>query len=132
MTLPTQADCTQCGACCATPDGSLACGVSASDKRRLGWVWSWRHLDPSQAPGLVGTIALRWRGYPDGRFAGKRLCHCVALDGRVGEAVTCSVYERRPDNCRALEAGSEGCLKMRRAVGIDEVPGDVPQVPKVR
>lgn len=49
---------------------------------------------------------------PDGR--------CVALDGEVGQAVGCTIYELRPDVCRRVEAGSAECLDARREHGFTD------------
>ena len=38
---------------------------------------------------------------------------CVFLRGTLGEAVACTAYERRPQVCRDLEAGSPECLSIR-------------------
>jgi hypothetical protein len=45
--------------------------------------------------------------------------NCVALKGRVGESVACSVYENRPRNCRDFDAGSDRCHALRRACGLE-------------
>jgi Fe-S-cluster containining protein len=34
---------------------------------------------------------------------------CAALTGRIGERVACGIYEWRPNPCRELEPGSDGC-----------------------
>ncbi len=43
---------------------------------------------------------------------------CAALTGRVGEAVACGIYEWRPNPCRELEPGSQGCEKARARHGL--------------
>lgn len=43
---------------------------------------------------------------------------CVALTGRVGEQVACSIYERRPSPCREFEAGDYACNKARMRHGL--------------
>jgi Fe-S-cluster containining protein len=45
-------------------------------------------------------------------------CVCVALRGTVGNRVSCAIYERRPNECRKLDAGSAACLKARRQAGV--------------
>jgi len=50
--------------------------------------------------------------------------HCIALQGKVGEAVSCGIYEQRPSICRQvvpaweLGAPSAQCDKARRAYGL--------------
>lgn len=48
-------------------------------------------------------------------------CRCKALDGTVGEHVSCKIYESRPKVCRRFAPGSSVCLMARRGVlGISE------------
>jgi Fe-S-cluster containining protein len=43
---------------------------------------------------------------------------CVALTGKVGCDVGCSIYNNRPNACRAFVPGSQLCLEARSAAGI--------------
>lgn len=43
---------------------------------------------------------------------------CSALSGVVGAAATCSIYDVRPDVCRACEPGDEACNMARRHFGL--------------
>jgi Fe-S-cluster containining protein len=43
---------------------------------------------------------------------------CVALTGKVGCDVKCSIYNNRPNACRAFVPGSTLCLEARSAAGI--------------
>ena len=49
---------------------------------------------------------------------------CIALDGAVGQAVRCSIYERRPGPCRdfapyaPLGIGDDACDRARRRHGL--------------
>ena len=45
---------------------------------------------------------------------------CVALTGKVGCNVGCSIYNHRPAACRAFVPGSQLCLEARHAAGILE------------
>jgi Fe-S-cluster containining protein len=47
---------------------------------------------------------------------------CIALTGRVGVSVGCSIYESRPAACRAFTAGSPLCLEARAAAGLSTNP----------
>jgi Fe-S-cluster containining protein len=40
---------------------------------------------------------------------------CVALSGVVGESVSCTIYENRPQACRQFKAGSALCLEARKS-----------------
>jgi len=43
---------------------------------------------------------------------------CAALGGKIGEAVSCNIYEWRPSPCREMIAGSDGCNRARRRWGL--------------
>ena len=87
-------DCLECGACCAKEP----CWVEVSQS-------DFEFLDD---PELVtsGDI-LPWSM----KTKGEKF-QCVALDGKVGEKVFCTIYEKRPMICRQVQRGSEICLYM--------------------
>jgi Fe-S-cluster containining protein len=43
---------------------------------------------------------------------------CAALTGHIGERVACGIYEWRPNPCRELEPGSDGCGRARLRHGL--------------
>lgn len=43
---------------------------------------------------------------------------CTALTGRLGEKVSCGIYEWRPNPCREFEEGSDACAMARRRHGM--------------
>jgi len=43
---------------------------------------------------------------------------CSALVGKVGKSTSCSIYDIRPDVCRACVPGGGDCLIARRALGL--------------
>lgn len=43
---------------------------------------------------------------------------CSALAGKVGRATSCTIYEVRPDVCRACMPGGGDCLIAREAFGL--------------
>ena len=43
---------------------------------------------------------------------------CLALEGEVGIAVKCSVYNCRPQACRLFNPGSTLCLEARAKIGL--------------
>ena len=43
---------------------------------------------------------------------------CLALRGRIGKQVRCTIYADRPQACRRVEAGSELCRDYREARGL--------------
>lgn len=106
----TQRECTRCGACCCNPRVNVEAGVR-----------EWVTIAPRDP--ILASEALRRRlvvvnedGEPhlradvDGR--------CLALRGRVGARVECSIYRDRPTACRIVEAGSDECLKARADRGL--------------
>ena len=99
-------DCTRCGACCTNPNENRAEGfvdyveVLAKDSLLA---------EPDLVKRLVvynGAGEPHLRLHQDGR--------CLALRGRLGHRVSCTIYERRPTACRKVEPGSERCLAHRR------------------
>ena len=99
-------DCTRCGACCSNPDENRA-------EQFLDYVEVLSKDSLLEKPDLVRRFVVynadgvpHLRLHQDGR--------CLALRGRLGHRVTCTIYEDRPTGCRKVEAGSERCLRYRR------------------
>ena len=101
--------CLSCGACCAAFRVDFHC----SD------------LVTAEHPGVplaltvpVTASLLRMRGTDE---APPR---CIALDGVVGQAVRCTIYEQRPGPCRdfapyaPLGIGDDACDRARRRFGL--------------
>ena len=93
---PVPTDCQRCGVCCFSPSPEYV-WVTGYDWTRLG----------NEADRLAHFIGNR-------AFMKMHAGHCVALEisRRAGgeTAYSCSIYERRPEICRALERGSPECL----------------------
>jgi Fe-S-cluster containining protein len=97
-------DCRTCGACCAPErNDAVYVGVTDVDLARLTRRWRDQHVTRE---GVLTKLD------PIGR------CVCVALRGAIGQKVSCSIYERRPDECRRLFAGSRACRDARRQAGL--------------
>ena len=102
-------NCQRCGACCASLRVSFH--VDEVDDRHGGRVPAGL-VEPltSQLVCMRGTAAAPSR--------------CVALRGRIGEAVSCAIYEFRPAACRdfaplaAVGSGDEACNDARRRHGL--------------
>ena len=102
--VPVELDCRTCGACCAPErNDAVYVGVSATDLERMTRVWRQRY---------VARDAVLTKLDPVGR------CVCVALRGVVGQTVSCSIYARRPEECRRFTAGTKECLTARRQAGL--------------
>ncbi|MCM2308045.1 MAG: YkgJ family cysteine cluster protein [Sulfuritalea sp.] len=97
--------CQSCGACCATyrvtlhsdeiddmPGGRVPAGLTEPIGAQLAC--------------MRGKAGAPWR--------------CIALRGRIGDAVSCAIYEFRPQACRefaplaAVSRGDEACDDARR------------------
>jgi Fe-S-cluster containining protein len=97
-------DCRTCGACCAPQrSDAVYVGVTAADIARMSRLWRERH---------VARDAILTKLDPVGR------CVCVALRGAIGQRVSCTIYERRPSECRSFTAGTPECHKARRQAGL--------------
>ena len=97
-------NCVECGACCA----SFRVDFSVHETEDMGG---------SVPQGLVVEVTghtARMRGTDHAQP------RCRALRGRIGEQVSCFIYEERPDPCREFEAGSDACLRARRLHGLPE------------
>ncbi|MBP9932038.1 MAG: YkgJ family cysteine cluster protein [Rhodoferax sp.] len=102
-------DCQRCGACCASFRVSFH--VEEVDDQPGGRVPAGLvELLSGQLVCMRGTAAAPSR--------------CVALRGRIGDAVSCAIYEFRPSACRdfaplaAVGSGDEACNEARRRHGL--------------
>lgn len=90
LTFPPS-DCTPCGRCCFSETPGYI-RVFAFDEARMS----------------AGTRALT-EVRAEGRFMRYTNGGCVALRVDASERLLCSIYEERPDVCRALVRGSGQC-----------------------
>jgi Fe-S-cluster containining protein len=93
-------DCQHCGACCAT--------------YRVSFYWAEAEvlgLPPELVQPLTPVLAC---------LTGTNEVppRCTALDGRIGAAVACSVYDRRPSPCHELQPGDDKCRRARARHGL--------------
>jgi Fe-S-cluster containining protein len=92
--------CQACGACCAfSPDWPRFTTETAGEIAALP-----HHLLNAD------ETAMRW---DCGR--------CAALRGEVGRVTCCTVYEDRPDVCRACQPGDDACNLARARHGMAAV-----------
>lgn len=98
---PTSADCGACGACCIEA-GFV--GVTALDTTPRALTRATKGLGLSDDTlSNLGERCMK-------RHLGGR---CTALEGVIGEKVSCLIYAQRPAVCHRFEAGSPGCLEAR-------------------
>lgn len=91
-------DCRQCGARCVQQgpfDGTSYVYLDRQEAKRL------RPMGLTVVQGALGESYLGCRSHAS---AGGRLA-CVALQGKVGIACSCSIYVERPSVCRQFEVG---------------------------
>lgn len=89
-------DCQSCGGCCA-------------------WSETWPVLmGPGDGAGIPDDLI---------DFDNERMLshghRCAALEGVLGRHVGCGVYAMRPLVCREFQSGSDDCLMVRRALGLE-------------
>ena len=90
-------ECRNCGACCA-----------------YSREWPRLTLEDDDAIALIPPELLD-------DAAGRMRCdgdRCLALDGEIGVATSCRIYEVRPEVCRACLPGDPECLTARRRHGL--------------
>lgn len=102
--------CLSCGACCA------------SFRVSFYWAESEIMLGGTVPPELTEKItpvhvAMKGTNQPD--------CRCIALEGTIGDAIGCSIYEQRSTTCREFEMGSEACLRARSRHRLGDLRIDV-------
>lgn len=108
---PIVYDCVTCGACCYNPN----------DNRELDYI-DYIEIETSdrilKKPDLVRRLVV----LDDDLIPHMRLNHhhrCIALTGRLGVKVGCSIYHDRPDICKRFTAGSKKCKELRKERGVD-------------
>jgi Fe-S-cluster containining protein len=93
-TVPT--DCQRCGVCCFSPSDEYVWVT--------GYDWTLLGSDAERLAHFIGNRA----------FMKMTSGHCAALQIRQtadgGTMFACSIYEHRPEICRALGRGSPECL----------------------
>ncbi len=105
--------CQTCGACCAT--------------FRVSFYWA----EANDAPGGSVPVALTAAVSPHLRcMQGTQTqpVRCVALEGEVGQWVSCGIYSQRSSTCKEVALGDAQCVKARLAHGLPAVPASHPDL----
>lgn len=88
-------NCQECGACCVT--------------YRVSFYWA-----EAASLGLPDTLVEQMGPFYACMAGTNRAApRCAALEGKVGETVSCRVYEQRPAPCREVLPGDDKCLRAR-------------------
>jgi Fe-S-cluster containining protein len=95
-------ECQRCGMCCsyfARPGRANGLMLGCSDEKLPEWLVESYH----------GSKMLRILPEP----AWPLYHRCAALEGDLGERVSCKAYEERPRMCKEFEPGSAYCMIVR-------------------
>ena len=105
-------DCQSCGACCCNTDENRA-------ERYVDYVQVTTRSPLTRNPKLLRKLTVvNDRSERHMRLVGREQ-RCIALSGKLGERVSCTIYELRPAACRRVLPGSRECRRDRRERGID-------------
>ena len=100
--------CTICGACCAI--------------YRVSFYWG--ELADADGNGVPHELSVdinsRLSCMKGTRGGNSR---CIALQGELGESVSCAIYEHRPSACRDVTPHDPRCLRARAAYGMGSCSG---------
>ena len=104
-------DCQACGACCCNTDENRA-------EEYADYVEITRRSALNRRPDLIHKLTVVNRqGERHMKLKGPEQ-RCAALEGPLGERVSCTIYPLRPAACRTVKPGSRECLRDRRERGI--------------
>ncbi|MGE8682923.1 MAG: YkgJ family cysteine cluster protein [Acinetobacter sp.] len=93
--IPTPDACLSCGACCAY--------------YRVSFYWAEGLNMPEHFTEPVSAVYSCMAGTNQGTP------RCIALGGKVGQAVSCQMYEARSSSCKEVQIADEKCNKARIA-----------------
>ena len=99
--------CLDCGACCV------------SFRVSFYWAETTAHPDglvPQELTVPITPYRVAMRGTEC------RPSRCVALQGEVGQAVSCGIYTERPSTCREFDVDDPRCNELRARIGLAPVP----------
>lgn len=98
--------CQTCGACCA------AFRVDFHPAELAGGAFPWGRGVAREITVPVTANIVRMCGTDD---AAPR---CAALEGEVGQEVSCRIYEVRPSPCREFDVMHQACAQARQRHGL--------------
>lgn len=96
--ISTQDACLSCGACCAY--------------FRVSFYWAEGEIMPQEMLEPLTPIYSCMQG------TNQAQPRCVALNGVVGEQVSCGIYAQRSSSCKEVQAGDTQCNKARFSHGM--------------
>lgn len=100
QTLTDSDICMTCGACCAT--------------YRVSFYWA-----EGEALGIPETMTEKVNDfYTCMKGTNQKPVRCIALQGNIGQAVTCQIYDKRSSTCQSVQIGDDHCQKARQTWGL--------------
>lgn len=102
--------CQSCGACCA------AFRVDFHPLELAGGAFAWGEGVPPAFTVPVTAQLLRMCG------SDASPPRCIALQGEIGVAVACGIYDCRPSPCREFDVEHDACAQARRRHGLLPLP----------
>lgn len=109
-TVKDAPDCETCGACCCNP----------SENKQEGYSFYVKLLPSDrllQDQKKTDRYVMYENGVPHMKLT--ETGRCIALAGKLGKKVRCTIYQERPTTCRRFESGSERCHEYRKELGIE-------------
>ena len=102
----------------ATPDACLSCGACCT-YFRVSFYWAEGLNMPEHYTEPVTSVYSCMKG------TNQTNPRCIALEGTVGEQVSCGMYEARSSSCKEVQIADEQCNKARAAhnmIALVQVP----------
>ncbi|MDA3441966.1 YkgJ family cysteine cluster protein [Acinetobacter bereziniae] len=93
--ISAQDACLNCGACCAF--------------FRVSFYWAEGEAMPSDYVEPLTAVYSCMQG------TNQKQPRCIALNGVIGQQVSCTMYEQRSSSCKEVQAGDAQCAKARQA-----------------
>lgn len=90
--------CVTCGACCA--------------HFRVSFYWAEGEQIPDQMVEPLTAVYSCMQG------TNQKNPRCIALEGEIGQQVSCGIYQLRSSSCKEVQAGDPQCNKARHAYGL--------------
>ncbi len=89
-----------------TPESCLSCGACCAHFR-VSFYWAEGLHLPEHYTEPVNAVYSCMTG------TNQAQPRCIALEGEIGESVSCSVYALRSSSCQEVQAGDSQCNKAR-------------------
>ncbi len=91
-----------------TPDACVHCGACCA-YYRVSFYWAEAEAMPSEMIEPLTAVYSCMKG------TNQTQVKCIALEGVVGQQVSCSIYEVRSSTCQEVQMADEHCNKARIA-----------------